>query len=334
VEEQPIIESKPLSASRIKVLEDCSWIYYCKYHLNLPDPSNVGAKMGSICHLIFEMLINPRHRKNYDKIVKNKSIDGDKAIVRLVKKHMAKENLQPEFYLQIDQMILVGLKADFFVKGKKGEKSELLGAEFEFNIKNEEPKYFIKGFMDKPYKVGKRSVIVDYKSSKSKFEGEDKESNIQGLMYSLASKKTWPDLDPEIQFVFLRFNDDPTVKVKFNENTLKGFEEYLAYVQKRVDNFSEEDARKNFAFDQEGKEGFKGKLMCGFAKTKGEKKKDGTPKWSCPFKFSFKYFVLKNKDGKTIKSSFENDFKPEEGEKVLELFYTGCPKHRAPIDEF
>mgnify|MGYP003336858300 CR=1 FL=1 len=333
--EEQIIENKPLSASRIKLLEDCSWLYYCKYHLNLPDTSNLGAKSGTICHLIFEILLNPRHLKNYKRIVAAKTIDGDKGVSRLVKKHILKENIDsPENYILIDQMILTGLTTDFFVKGKKGEKVELLGAELEFNIKNEDPAYHIKGFIDKPHKVGKRIIIDDYKSSKAKFEGEDKESNIQGMMYSLASLKTWPEYEPEVRFIFLRFPDDPIVKIKFNKDILKGFESYLAYIQKIVNNFGEEDARANFAFDQTDKEGFKGKLMCGFAKCAGEKKKDGTPKWSCQYKFPFKYYVLKNAEGKTLKSSFENNFKPKEGEKVLELFYTGCPAHRPIIDEF
>jgi len=333
--EESVIENKPLSASRIKVLEDCSWLYYCKYVLNLPDTSNLGAKSGTICHLVFEMLLNPRHLKNYKKIVSKKTIEGDAGVARLVKKHIAKERIDsPENYLLIDQMILTGLTSDFFVKGKKGEKSELLGAELEFNIKNENPSYHIKGFIDKPYKVGNRVVIDDFKSSKSKFEGEDKDSNIQGMMYSLASLKTWPELEPEVRFIFLRFADDPMVKVKFNIDTLKGFEEYLAYIQKIVNNFSEEDARSNFAFDQKNVQGFKGQLMCGFCKSRGEKKKDGNPKWSCQYKFPFKYYVLKNANGKTIKSSFENDLKPKEDEKVLELDYTGCPRHRPPIDEF
>lgn len=327
--EKESLENQPLSASKIKKLEDCSWSYWASYGLKLPDTSNEGAIRGSICHLVFEMLLNPRHLKNYKNIIKNHSIDGD-GCARLVKKHMIKEQIDtPENYLLIDQMILVGLKNDFFIKN-----GELLGAEFKFDIKNEEPSYYIRGFMDKPYKVKNRVVIDDFKSSKAKFEGEEVESNIQAMMYSLAAKKTWPDLTPEIRFIFLRFSDDPMIKVKFNENTLKGFEQYLAYIQQRVNNFTEEDARKNYAFNQKNQEGFKGKLLCGFAKYKGQLKKDGKVMWACPYKFPFKYFVLKDKDNKTLKSSFDNKFEPVDGQKVLELEYNGCPIHRPPIHDF
>ena len=56
-----------LSASRIKTAESCSWLYWCKYKLKLPDRSNDGARRGSICHLIFELLGEPRRKKYFDK---------------------------------------------------------------------------------------------------------------------------------------------------------------------------------------------------------------------------------------------------------------------------
>ena len=58
-----------LSASRIKTLQQCSWKYWCNYILKLPDKSNEGASRGWICHLIFELLGNPRHLKNYKLIL-------------------------------------------------------------------------------------------------------------------------------------------------------------------------------------------------------------------------------------------------------------------------
>ena len=47
-------DNKPLSASRIKTLQTCSWQYWCKYHLKLPDRSNEGSLRGTICHAIFD----------------------------------------------------------------------------------------------------------------------------------------------------------------------------------------------------------------------------------------------------------------------------------------
>ena len=58
---------------------------------------------------------------------------------------------------------MVGLTSDFFVKGGK-----LVKPEYEFNILNQKPLYLIKGFIDKPFIVGDKIVIDDFKSSKKK----------------------------------------------------------------------------------------------------------------------------------------------------------------------
>ena len=55
----------PLSASRIKTAQSCSWLYWCKYKLGLPEKGNDGARRGSICHLIFEVLGVKKRKKYY-----------------------------------------------------------------------------------------------------------------------------------------------------------------------------------------------------------------------------------------------------------------------------
>ena len=78
------MSSSFLSASKIKTMQSCSWLYWCKYHLKLPEDSNDGASRGSICHLVFECLGNPRHKHHYNKIVKNQSVWKSKAVKRLI----------------------------------------------------------------------------------------------------------------------------------------------------------------------------------------------------------------------------------------------------------
>jgi hypothetical protein len=51
---------KTLSASRIKTLETCSWVYWLNYHAKVPQSQNDGALRGTICHTIFELLLNKR----------------------------------------------------------------------------------------------------------------------------------------------------------------------------------------------------------------------------------------------------------------------------------
>ena len=106
---------KYLSASRMKTLEMCSWTYWCKYHLGLPDKTNDGALRGSICHLILELLLKPRHKKHYDLIVKSKAIKASKPVDKTVIKFLkANDIYNKENYDLCSKMIYVALDHDFF----------------------------------------------------------------------------------------------------------------------------------------------------------------------------------------------------------------------------
>ncbi len=322
--EKPKEELKSLSASLLKTLESCSWLYYTTYVLKLPRSENDGSRKGSCCHSIFELLLNPKHKEKYDKIVKAGTINVIPALERLLKIYCKKNNLEvnAKNLLHIDEMILVGLRTEFFIEG-----GTLIAPEYKFDIINENPKYRIKGFMDKPYLLGDKIIIDDFKSSKKKYEGEEKVSNVQGLSYSLAAKKIWPDKKPVIQFIFLQYPEDPKIELEFDDDTLKGFEHYLAYMQDRVENFTEKDAKSSLAYDKgmptDGS--FSGCLMCGRTREPGELKKDGTPKWECGVKWPFDYYIIK-KDGKFKKSTFDANIPLKDGETIEKAHYKGCSK--------
>lgn len=326
---------KPLSASKIKTLEGCSWMFWCNYHLKLPKSENDGSRKGTICHNIFELLLNPKNRKYYDLAIKLHSVIKIPSIKRLILSYAKKSELviSPEVISQIDNMILVGLKTDFFVAG-----GQIIKPEYDFEIINEGPRYYIKGFIDKPATKGMELIIDDFKSSKKQFSGEDRESNIQALIYSLAARKIWPDFKPVVRFIFLQFPDDPIQKIEYSNDVLKGFELYLSQTQKLVDSFNEEKAKANFAVNkpQPSSGEFSGKLLCGFAKSPNQLKKDGTPMWACSYKWAFDYWVLKDEDGSIITSEMDkNKLKIKEGQKIEKMHYAGCPAHnKNPFEGF
>lgn len=297
---------KILSASRIKTLETCSWVYWNNYHEKVPQTQNDGALRGTICHKIFELLINPKHKKHYKKIIKKNSITGSDAVTRLVKKLKLKVKLDSANFEILDQMIMVGLKHDFF-----GEGGKIVQPEFPFEIKNDSPKYHIKGFIDKPIKKKKEMHIIDYKSSKYKFRGDELEANIQGMMYSLASLKLWPKLKPIIKFLFLRFPKQPIQELEFNSNQIKGFEHYLEHINDYVNNFNKDSATANFAADSD-----KNKWMCQIGS------------WKCPYKDPYEYYVKINRNNEIIESSLENIHSNSDEFKIEKRTYEGCPKWR------
>jgi hypothetical protein len=295
---------KVLSASRIKTLETCSWVYWNNYHTKVPQSQNDGALRGTICHTVFELLLNKRHLKNYNRIIKKNAINGDKGVDTLVKKLAKKVKLDDSNYKLLNDMILVGLKHDFF-----GEAGDIVKPEYPFDIESQEPKYRIRGFIDKPIKTKKEMHIIDYKSSKYKFRGDDLEANIQAMMYSLASKKLWPKLKPIVKFLFLRFPKQPIQELTFTDEQITGFEHYLEHINDYVDKFDENSAKANFAIDNE-----KNKWMC---KIGG---------WKCPYKDPYEYYVKVNDKGEVIETSLQNNFKDIKGFKVETRKYEGCPK--------
>lgn len=329
----PAKELKPLSASRVKTLENCSWLYWCNYHLKMPQEQNEGAKKGDICHTVFEMLLRKPARKAYfNKIVADGSVTAVPSIERLIKKLIKSLRVKDtvDGFRHIDEMILVGLKNDFYVEG-----GTLTAPEFKFDLWSEEPRFRIKGLMDKPFIRGNEIIIDDFKSSKQKYAGEDQESNLQALFYSFAATQLWPHLIPTVRFIFLQYPRDAIQSVTFTPDALLGFKYYLEATQLKIEGFNEYAARNNFAADTPaGKETFTGAALCGWASYPNKLKKDGTKMWHCPYRFAYDYFAIK-KDGKIVYTVLEEkDIKKlKKGEVIEKCHYDGCPKHKNPLDD-
>ena len=317
-----------LSASRIKTLQTCSWTYYANYVLKLPQKNNSGAMRGTIAHLVFEVLSNPRHEKYVKKIIKAGTCKKVKSVWKLIFKNAKKMSLDLDEIVKpikkegdmtnlkcIDTMIQVGLKYDFINEQK------LIGSEWAFDITNESPKYRILGFVDRLVEDNGTLVIRDYKSSKKTFSGEELESNLQSMMYSLAARNKYPDYkNVNVKFLFLRYPDAPEQSSpQFSELELAGFEHYLEYISNQLQNFTEEKGKTNFA-----KHDFSKKWMC--------QTKSG---WKCPYLEAMEYKALVDKDGKTIKCIFNTEeFKVgeiKEGYKVEIRNYEGCPAWKTKV---
>tara|TARA_R100000808_G_scaffold10116_1_gene27184 strand:+ start:1630 stop:2505 length:876 start_codon:yes stop_codon:yes gene_type:complete len=282
-------------------------------------------------------------KKYYNKIIKSQDVFAVPSIERLILKHATREGIDdPENVELMKDMIFNGLSYDFFGCDLGKPTEEYSEKDFDI-IKNDgNIKYKIRGFIDKLflYKKKKFAIIRDFKTSKEVFKGKDQTDNLQDLMYSLAVKNLFPEYSERVsEFLFLKFDLDPdaaksgVVRMKaLDENELEGFEMQLSEIQKYLDNFSEKDAKKNYAAHQgfPKDNSFSGKLLCGFATKKGELKLDGSPKWHCPMKFDFFYYQVTNSEGKFVASYFEDEFSedlvPEDCSYEM-MYYQGCPAH-------
>ena len=331
-------ENKPLSASRIKTLQMCSWQYWCKYHLKLPDKANEGSLRGTICHAVFENLGNPKHKKHYTRIIKTQNAFSSPPVKRMIEAYAKKHNIDDfENMDLINQMTVEGLNYDFF--GDKDGKPTKSISEKDFDISvNEEGKnYRILGFIDKLFlfKRKKIALIRDFKTSKQIFSGKEYTDNMQNLMYCLAVKHLYPEfLKRKMEFLFVKFdcNNDGCCEMEpLPDDELEGFEYFLTEVQQIINNFNEVSASKNLAYDKGylGRDdGFAGRVVCGRAEYAGQLKKDGTPMWHCPFKFPREFYALVDKDGIRVASAdLKKDLKDKESKdlRIEKVKYEGCP---------
>lgn len=347
-----------LSASRIKTLQQCSWKYWCNYKLKLPDKSNDGASRGWICHLIFELLGDPRHRSHYDNIIANGTIFASDAIERLTLYHARRLNVDdPENIDLIDKMTVNGLHYDFF--GEDDNKPDLAISEEAFDIEVDKDgiSYRIKGFIDKLFLYKKKSfaLIRDFKSSKQIFKGKEVSDNLQNLMYSLAVKHLYPEYETrESEFLFLKFELNKDMFNKTSKGVLRmdpvepseliGLEYELSEIQSYIDSFDEDKAVSNFAgaqsYPSDGT--FGGPLACGkdgFKVSRGQPvlDKEGNPikAFICSYRKPFSYLALKDESGNIISTAFEDEedklLKKKKNNQTIEVLeYEGCPYWKEP----
>ena len=232
-------ECTPLSASRIKTAQGCSWSYWSNYHLKIPDSGNDGANRGWICHLVFELLGNPRHRKIYDEIILRDSIFLSPPMSRLVGYHARRLGVNDKENLElINRMTLAGLHFDFFGANRVAPDKAISEQDFNITVSEGEKLYRVRGYIDKLFLYEKDSIAVirDFKSSKAVFKGKDITDNLQDLIYTLAVKKLFPHFKSrQVEFLFLKFDLNSTGCIKMKElspEELEGLELQLTQIQK------------------------------------------------------------------------------------------------------
>lgn len=315
-----------LSASKLKTYKSCSLFYYYNYHKKYPQSTNEGALCGGIIHIILECLLKERRRDEVAKIVKGKTLKKSKYVWLYVKQQCKKFGLKKESIEKIDKFSLVALNNDFYCEGGK-----IVGQEVEFDIKNESPRFRIKGYIDVLIEYGEKYIpCKDYKSQKSLFQGDEIDNNLQGLMYCLAARKLYPDRVPVTDFIMLAHPDTPQQRCAASNGKLVGFESYLEQIYAEMEQFEAKDRWSNVAANKEppADGSWGGRLMCGFAKYSGHMKKDGSkPIFHCVYRFPYDFYALYDSSGKLLKTDLkEENLSAKEGEKIVKKSFMGCER--------
>lgn len=319
-----------LSASKIDTFQSCSWLYWTKYHLKVPDPPNIGAMKGTVCHALFENLVSSNKTELIEKIKNDGTCKYTPHVWRYLHIIGKKEGLFDESHFDhVDEMVVNALReGDFLPDIDKYD----LEVEKEFKLKICDG-VSILGYIDlliQDKKTG-QIIIRDYKSSKEKFAPKKINNNLQGMVYAYS---VWKEtgIIPTVVFWFLQYPKEiRQVMPPVSEDEMHGFGYFLQFIGEQMKNFNFEKAKLNYAKDMpkpERDEGFSGCLKCGFAKHKDQLKKDGTKMWHCNYKFDLSYYVITDSNGDIKhKSLYRKDLmKYTDNPKDIELrYYNGCP---------
>ena len=252
-------KSVQLSASRIKTAQQCSWTYWCKYILKLPDTTNEGASKGWICHLIFETLGEPGKKREFNKILKEQSVWCVPSIKKLIESHAKRLSVDDDENLDdMNKMIVNGLGYNFHGDAQQKPSKKFIEKEFNIDVDERGVRYSIRGFIDQLflYKDG-TATIRDFKSSKQTFKGKDLTDNLQDIMYSLAVRHLYPDYKSGSEFVFLKFDLSTDLLGHTGKGVIKmppitneeldGFEHELSAIQKYLEGYSYKNATCSYA---------------------------------------------------------------------------------------
>lgn len=301
-----------LSASRINTVKDCSLKYWYQYILKIPQSPKDYFALGTLVHLILEILLNKKHKSKFDTIVQKEDVYSVPSVKRLIKKHIKKdEELIQKHEEKIKLFILNGLTFDFFCDGCK----ELLDPEYSFHYRKQN--YEVIGFVDKSAIYDNYIRIIDYKTSNYKKDKKDKIFDVQALMYCLVLREkigVFPKY--VVDFMFLKFGKEQQYTCEYENDDLDCFEFYLNNVSSYLNNFTFDKRLDNVA-----KYGVKKNVFCGALI--GDLKVDGSQKHVCEYKYPKTYYAI-YKNGEVWKTALNREDLVSYGKEIHEVNHKGC----------
>jgi len=319
---KPSKELLPVSPSRAKTLQNCSFLYYCNVYLKLPEKTNMGAKRGTCLHALLELLCLPRHQNLVNQLIETQDPDEVRPVRIFLDNQIKLLNIPPNDPVkpiskkdairtnreEIHAMLMAIVNQELSKKD-----CEFIATEHAFDFVENNTR--LKGFIDRvTVENGDTLVISDWKTSSKKFMGDELTGNLQAMVYSLIARKDWPNYKKYIvRFFFARFPKQPYQELEFSKEELEGLIHYLEYVSKIMNSMDEKKACSNFAADSP-----KNKWLCGAG-----------PTWRCAYRDPFDYWQIIDKNSKKIvKTGFLDDPMPElkENEDVEIKSFFGCPR--------
>lgn len=294
-----------VSASKVKDLIKCSYAFYCKNVLKLPEETHEKTLAGSCLHYIIEFVLKPRRKQLRLKIIKDGFTFGSHpSIYRYVEIFHRKHEIDMWQPMDLEPLLQLAFSTIAPYIKEDNFKSE---QRFELKIGDAT----CSGIVDLTYIDKENSRIMDFKTSAQKFTKKEMMNNIQAPIYQLWYFETYGEL-VEVDFIMVRH---PPTKFKPqkhiqtakapSEDILEGLKYYVRGLYQTMNNFGLREAFSSFCDDY----WFCEKL--------------------CKFKEPFEYATVFEGD-KEI-GNFHLDKIPQlkENQTVKIYKYNGCPKFNA-----
>jgi hypothetical protein len=299
--------TRRLSASRLKLLSDCTWRFYASEYLLWPEKVWPRTHLGTIAHAVLEALYRDRHRKTHDAIKEAGTIYVSPSVSRLVRILQVKLNISDELIADIDPMVMLALTQTNFLD---------VGAIRRFDPEHEFTMTLpsggkVRGYIDKMAEYSDEWIVWDFKSQKNRFTKDELDDSFQSMTYQWYVYRTFGKL-ATVKYVMLRHpptNRTPEKHIQITPpatpEQLEGFESYLDYIHGQINQFGLQEARSGMKTDDDGF----CRNVCSYF----------TPKT---------YISIRKKSTKELVKNYLPEFapQPKEDEYAEEAHHSGCPR--------
>lgn len=294
-----------VSSSKISDLLQCSYSFYLKHVLMMPDVPHWKTLVGSYVHNVVEYTLKRtlKRRKLLRRILRDGfTFDAFPNIRRYGAMFKAKHRLDLWEYPVVEAMLTLT-----FSTLKPYLKEGRFKSEQRFEMKYD--KVTVSGYVD-ILSRGKDKRILDMKTKGKRFTKAELGDNVQAAIYQWWYYETYGDLVP-VDFIMVRFpptKRSPTYHLQTVEaptvQQLGGLKQYAIHLHKLMNNFTLRDATGGFCSD------------FGFCER------------VCPFKRPFDYLSLKDKSTGALIGNYMLDNPPHVGENQMieRLHCKGCPR--------
>lgn len=176
-----------LSASRLKVYDQCPKKYWAIYHANLPQESHAAANLGQAIHKAFEVAVRAR------RLGKHRGLWDPMAVFNMACRKCKVVGANEQ---EVAGMVQAATRWGYF-----SDLSKVTGCEVEFNLTLPDGTP-VNGYLDRLDVDGHSAQIFDLKTGKWRLSQSDMNASWQTQVYNWAVRKAYPQVSGRVAVAY------------------------------------------------------------------------------------------------------------------------------------